>query len=768
MLTRFQFLENIGVFQTASSPAASPLLQYVLLYAENGRGKTTLSAIFHSLAGGNPISINERSRLGSPDTPHVVLASSAGPTPFVFQNGTWNRLLPELMIFDDQFVNENVYSGLAVEPGHRQKLHELVIGSDGVSLNRQLQDYVGRIEVHNTELRNRQNAIRAGDLGGYGIDVFCDLPVESDVETRIRDVEQSLAAALEQARIRANPTFSTIEFPDFDTEAVAEALRQTLDTLDAAAAVHVQEHIQSLGTGSETWIQDGMNRIRRAESEDVCPFCVQELGGSPIISQYRAFFGQEYRSLKERLSAVLRRLTEQHSADLPARLERAVSRAIQLRTFWTTFSEIPPITVDTETFIRDWQASRDGLVGLLEAKSAAPLEPLELSDEVLGAIGRFRAGREDLRQLSETLVGSNPAIEAVKVRAAAGDPQLLQQQLDRLLACQRRHSPRVAPLCDQYRAEKTAKAATERLRDQTREQVDRHRATAFPRYQEGINRYLERFGVGFRIARVAATDTRGGATCNYDVVINSVSIPIGAGVTRPAQPCFRNILSAGDRSALALAFFFTSLDAEANLSRRIVVLDDPISSLDEHRSFATVQEVRRLGGRVAQLILLSHDKSFLGRVWEGIGRDSTICRPLRIRRAGQASVMEDWEISADSVTEHDRNHLLLRDYLRNGPSADSRPVAVALRPVLEGFVRVVFPEHCPPRPRAFSDFMGVCRQRVNTANEILDAQDLAELSELVDYGNLFHHETNAAWETVAINDAELHAYVARVLEFASL
>jgi hypothetical protein len=119
------------------------------------------------------------------------------------------------------------------------------------------------------------------------------------------------------------------------------------------------------------------------------------------------------------------------------------------------------------------------------------------------------------------------------------------------------------------------------------------------------------------------------------------------------------------------------------------------------------------------------------------------------------------------VTEHDRNHSLLRDYVRNGPGADSRPVAVALRPLLEGFVRVAFPEHCSPRPRAFSDFIGVCQQRVNTANEILNAQDLSELSELRDYGNLFHHETNAAWETVTINDAELHAHAVRALGFAS-
>jgi wobble nucleotide-excising tRNase len=767
MLTRLQFLENIGLFQSTSSPATSPLLQYVLIYAENGRGKTTLSAIFHSLGSGNPISINERSRLGSPDTPHVVLASSAGPPPFVFQNGAWNQLLPELIIFDDQFVNENIHSGLVVEPGHRQKLHELVIGSDGVSLNRQLQDYVERIEVHNTELRSRQNAITARDLGSFDIDMFCDLPVERDVETSIRGTEQLLAAALEQDRIRATPTFTAIEFPDFDTGAISEALRQTLDSIDAAAAAHVQDHLRALGVGAEAWVRDGMSLIRRPGTDNACPFCIQGLGGSPIINQYRAFFSQEYASLKERVATVLGRLIQQHSADLPVRFERLVNRVIQLRAFWTTFSEIPTIEVDTESLIRDWQASRDGLVGLLDAKSAAPLEPLELSNELLGALGRFRAGRENLRLASERLVGSNPAIDAVKERAAAGDPQLLQQQLDRLQACQRRHSPRLSPLCDQYQAERTAKAATERLRDQTREQIDRHRATAFPRYQEGINGYLARFGVGFRLARVAAVDTRGGATCNYDIVINNVAIPIGAGATRPAQPSFRNILSAGDRSALALAFFFASLDAEPNLNQKIVVLDDPLSSLDEHRSFATVREVQRLGGRVAQLILLSHDKAFLGRVWEGIGRDASICRPLKIRRAGQASIIEDWDIGTDSVTEHDRNHSLLRDYVRNGPGADSRPVAVALRPLLEGFVRVAFPEHCPPRPRAFSEFIGLCQQRVNTGSEILNAQDLSELSELRDYGNLFHHETNAAWETVAINDAELHAYVARALKFAS-
>jgi wobble nucleotide-excising tRNase len=767
MLTRFQLLQNVGQFESTSSPATSPLLHYVLVYAENGRGKTTLSAIFHSLSSGDPLKVNERRRLGSANTPHVVLAHDGGPPPFVFQNGSWNRTLADLVIFDDHFVNENVYSGLSVEPDHRQNLHELVIGANGVALNRQLQDCVSRIEAHNSELRSKQNAIPVRELGNYPVEIFCGLPVEPDVETRIRNTEQSLSAALEQDSIRATVPFVPVEFPDFDTTTIQQTLGQTPDTLNTAAAAHVQQHFQSLGRGGETWVQEGMNRLVHTEAGDLCPFCIQDLSGSPMIEQYRVYFGHEYADLKSTISTEQRQLTDRHVMELPVRLERAIRGAIELRTFWGRFTEVPNIEFDAEGFIRDWLASRDGLVGLLEAKNASPLEPLVFPAVLSDSIGRFREGRERLRAISDGLTGCNGRISAVKAQAATADARHLQQELSLLRARHRRHSPGLAPLCDQYQAELEAKAATERLRDQTRQQIEQHRATAFPVYQTGINRYLERFGVGFRLGRIAPADTRGGATCNYDVVINNVSIPVATDVEGPARPSFRNTLSSGDRNALALAFFFAALDADPNLARKIVVLDDPLSSLDEHRSFTTVQEIRRLGGRVAQLVLLSHDKAFLGRVWEGVRRDTSICRPLKIQRSGHTSVIEDWDVSTDSVTEHDRNHLLLRDYLRDGPGADSRPVAVAIRPLLEGFVRVAFPEHCPSVPRSFTNFMVVCRQRLGAPNEILNAQDYGELFDLVEYGNLFHHETNAAWETVAINDAQLHGYIVRVLDFAS-
>jgi hypothetical protein len=56
-----------------------------LVYAENGRGKTTLAAILRSLTSGDPIPIAERRRLAALHLPHVVVSRDGGPAA-MFQN----------------------------------------------------------------------------------------------------------------------------------------------------------------------------------------------------------------------------------------------------------------------------------------------------------------------------------------------------------------------------------------------------------------------------------------------------------------------------------------------------------------------------------------------------------------------------------------------------------------------------------------------------------------------------------------------------------
>jgi hypothetical protein len=75
-----------------------------------------------------------------------VLERGSNGTSFVFQNDAWSAQLPNLAVFDDVFVAQNVCSGIDIQTEHRQNLHELILGSQGVSLNAALKTHVAAIE----------------------------------------------------------------------------------------------------------------------------------------------------------------------------------------------------------------------------------------------------------------------------------------------------------------------------------------------------------------------------------------------------------------------------------------------------------------------------------------------------------------------------------------------------------------------------------------------------------------------------------------------
>ena len=188
------------------------------------------------------------------------------------------------------------------------------------------------------------------------------------------------------------------------------------------------------------------------------------------------------------------------------------------------------------------------------------------------------------------------------------------------------------------------------------------------------------------------------------------------------------------------------------------------TSLDEHRSLKTIQEMRALYARVSQMIVLSHSKPFLCALWDGA--DTNIRSAFRISRAAVGSELTEWDVRHDSITEHDKRHELVSRYLQASDPAIERSVAQALRPILEAFMRVAYPANFPPGT-LLGPFIGLCEQRHGTADEILSVDDTGELRALLDYANRFHHDTNPAWETEGINDAEHVDFARRTLLFAS-
>ena len=652
LITLLRLLRNIGQFDSAGA-AAIPLNRLTVAYAENGRGKTTLSGILRSLATGDPIPILERHRLAAAHPPHVVLECAGGPAA-VFQSGAWSRTVPNLTVFDDVFVDANVFSGLVVESEHRQKLHELILGAQGVALNQRVQELAGRIEDHNRELREGAAAIPEQQRGPFTLDQFCAQTARPNVDEEILAAERQLAAAREQDPIRRAATFDTLSLPEFDIDAVDAVLRRDLPALDGAAAARVQDHLAGAGRGAEAWIADGMQRIARAADgtpRGPCPFCATDLAASPVIGHYRAYFGEGYRDLKRAVADALATITRTHGTDVPASFERDVRIAGERRQFWSRFCELPEVAIDTAAIARDWRSLREAVTAALTAKQAAPLEAMTLPEPARVAAAAYTAHREQMAALNRELQRANEAVRVVREQAASGNADALATDIARLRAIKARHTPAMVAACEAYANAKGEKARTEQLRSQAKEALDQYRIGAFPGFQTTINTYLQRFNAGFRLDQVTAANTRGGPSCTYNVLINNVAVPV-TGADAPGRPSFRSTLSAGDRNTLALAFFFASLDAEPNLAQKIIVIDDPVSSLDEHRCLTTVQEIRRLAQRAAQVIVLSHKKSFLCQTWEGT--DRTLRAALLVQRDATGSSIASWDVREDSVTEHDR------------------------------------------------------------------------------------------------------------------
>lgn len=755
---RIQLLRNVGAFDSVNAGAQIALSPLALIYAENGRGKTTLATIFRSLGTGDPAPIEERQRLGAAHPPHVVLTIAGAP--LNYRNGAWEQPRPRVAVFDDAFVAANVCSGIEIDTSHRQNLHELILGAQGVALNSTLQQNIAAIEQHNRELRVKEAAVPAAQRAGLTADAFCALPADPDIDLKIEDAERSLAAAQAADAIRQRADFQPLALPAFDLAAIRNLLSRTLPDLQAEAGVQVRDHLRRLGRGGETWTGEGMalRREARRDGDNSCPFCAQDLAGSPLIAHYEAYFSDAYHGLKAAIVEAGTGVKDAHDGEVQAAFERDVRVAVEDREFWRGFTDVPEVSLDTAAILRNWIAARDAVLTVLRAKAAAPLEDLGLPPETVAAVGLYEQDARDIAALSAALAARNHQIALVKEQVAAANVAALTADRTILRGVKARHSPPLQAACDAYVAEKAAKAATERARDAARAALDQYRDVVFPAYGQAINDYLGRFNAGFRLGGVSSVNNRVGSSATYNVVINNIAVGLAAN----AGPSFRTALSAGDRNTLALAFFFASLDRDANLAHTVVAIDDPMTSLDEHRTLATIDEVRGLLPRVRQVIVLSHSKSFLCQMWEGA--DVQTRSAIRINRDGAGSTLAAWDVRQDCITEHDRRHALVDAYIRAANVATERPVAQALRPILEAYMRVAYPGEFPPGT-LLGPFINVCRQRVGQANEIMSGPDLDELDRLKNYGNRFHHDTNAAWQTAAINDQELANFASRTLLF---
>ena len=767
MIGRFRVLKNIGIFPYVDAGKDLELRKLTLIYAENGRGKTTIASVLRSLALNDPTTILERKRLDSQDDPRVVLELTDGSS-LVFSDGKWSNQLAPMAIFDDTFVEENVYSGLTVNPQQRQRMHNIILGHQANILQKQLEDQIAKVEEHSQQLRSKEGAIPKSIRGQLSLNEFCALTLRPDIHKLIQDVENELAAIEERDAIQKTGDFQLLELPSFNPCEIEHVLKLGLDSLESDALERVQKHLTALDRDGEAWVADGMLYISSLERETdgaSCPFCGQSLKGITLVQHYQAYFGEGYRDLKDTIQEAIDNIEKTYGERLKANVERDLRVAVQLRQFWMRFCKIDEVSVDTSKLFDKLEVARELILSILSAKNLAPLDALELTNGIKDALASYEGQGKAIVETNQQLREANAAINEVRERVVDSDPVILLSALEHLKARRARFAPEIKKACEAYLKELEEKTKAERKRNSIRKLIEEHRNRVFPKYEAAINQYLEKFGVGFKLTNMKPANLRVGSSLTYEAQIGSERIKIGSSSAFPGELSFANVLSSGDRTTLAFAFFLAMLHERPRLNQTIVVIDDPISSMDANRSSVTVQEIRALSNLVAQTIVLSHDKRFLYRIWRNtVHSDSSA---VEIARAGKDSTLLEWDVGEELLSEHDRRYRRLAEYLNAG-SQRKYETARDIRPHLEAFVRVTCPQAFPPEGSLGKPFVMLCKDNLGLPSEIMSKSRIEELENILEYAHKFQHDTNPNAASEEVNDGELRSFVGRTLAFTTL
>jgi wobble nucleotide-excising tRNase len=503
----------------------------------------------------------------------------------------------------------------------------------------------------------------------------------------------------------------------------------------------------------ESWLSEGLGYI----ADNKCPFCGQGIGANDLIAAYRSYFNAAYIALKQEVAQLSQRITSAIGETSLVSTQQALSGNLTLEEFWRQFIEIslPDFLFDEAR--RKYADLRELALVLVQKKQDNPLESVSPDDILKTTLEEVEALQHSLKTYNDSIEACNARINEQKASIqSGGNINVLKAQLSDFQAKKRRFESEVVDACQAYQKSLNAKATLEQEKATARQQLDQYCESILQIYEQAINVYLDQFNAGFRIANSRHLYTGGTPSSHYQIEINKTVIDLGDSKTHAGTPCFKTALSSGDRSALALAFFLAAIKQDTQLRNKIIVLDDPFTSLDRFRCTCTQQLIRQLASSARQVIVLSHDPHFLKLVWDGY--PPADIKTLQLCPTGTKMIIGEYDIEAETQSTYLKDYSTLLDFYRDrtGKPLD---VAKAIRPFLEGMLRARFPGHFQP-----DEWLGNFVDKIRNAgvsDGLQHAQaDLAEIEAINEYSKKYHH-ANADSEPLSPN--ELHGFVKRTL-----
>lgn len=763
MLEKIVRVDNIGVFK-AGVPSAVTLKKVTVVYADNARGKSTLSALLRACGAGDAQALQARKTIGATgeQAVHLRFRTSGGGTTISFDGNAWSAPAPNLHVFNQEFVERNVYAGTAVTPDQRASLLELALGADAVVQREEFQKQSDAQRRASQKVTAAETALQ-GYHRGTTLAAFLDLQPVADGPHLLAELDKQLNEARSVQQILWRQGFRLLALPVYNFDNIRTIVQSHFERLQEDAEAVVRRHFDAhLGRETERWVNEGLHH----KPEEHCPFCGQETGGLPLLKAYKDYFNQAYKEHLQRVAS-LQGLAEQQVNGVPVHEWRsATDFNAGAQEGWAGLLRLELPVFNMEAAREAVEKARVIVDVLVAEKTAKPLEPID--------VGALEHAETILQAIIENVVQYNDAIQALnddiltyKNGLAQVDTVALQTQRRVIELRMVRNTPEVMQRLTERTKAESEREEAERKKAAAREKLDKLMAASLATFQEAINARLRDFGAPFSI-RELKPNYMGGGVPRSEYVLEVRGALVSVGPAGGGALTFHTVLSEGDKRTLAFALFLARLHAAPNRTEAVVVLDDVFTSLDLHRRTKTVEAALAISRECKQLIALGHDAYFLRDIRKRVTKVGGEVVSLELRRGPENfTVIDQFDLDEFCASSYYKRYRLVETYVTGATHVNMLEVAQALRLLVEGHLH-----RCFLGRFAEGQTVGAMIQLIKDAhsgNPISMLQPLVpELLAFNEYAAMFHHDTSGGHTRTDVNDGELHHFASAALRFIQI
>lgn len=768
MLERIIKIENIKQWQHKRA-LTQGFDKLNLIYGRNGSGKSTLSKIFNFINESDKAAIEALKPLESDGVPVLNLRVGG-------ENVTLNSLQTpfSFQVFNQEFIDSNLYIPNAKDRSQLTNYYEFSLGKVSVLKEQEIDTLKAEIDAINvqlspidTRLTTKFPGKTVAKIRGIKATPNADAEIAS-LEAQIQDLK-----SVEHYKSRKKLSPLALTKPDLDTS----VFTLSIESLSKEAQEKVELHIaKNLKERDVMWLETGTQLVNELDN---CPFCAQPLANSSIFRLYQDFINDSYTKASDKFELD----SDQFELDV--------------RDIGCKIEDLEALVKSNSEIIKTWS---DRIQGFNPQYDFKDLDSLSTSI-VFECVNLIKEKKKDLlletnftkfNQLFDSIFNGfdfsaynrevqefNEQVTKFLNQLATGSTQALQAKIDDIEETKKRFEAEVADDLVYHKSLSDDKRDKANKIKELKNEIDKDQEDSIKEHKDSINQLLKNFHSMIRIKELDKDNKGKGGSTRLKYVITFIDKELSVENVDDNKHIFEHVLSLGDRSALALAFFLSKF-AKANSDNSIIVLDDPMSSLDNYRKDATIVEIEKLINNGYQTIVFSHDPFFLSEIKKySILSQHTKCFEIDVsyKKSDPLKADSSQYISSQMVERSDYDaHVLhsyhkeynkLYDFVADAKDESKVEVARSIRPILEAHLRFLY-------PREFNEGVWLgnmitkIRDETDPSSHFFDTHNqISQITKINEFSKAFHHADGFDTKIQSLDLQTVQSYAQETLQFVT-